>query len=465
MKSRIERLTIFFSLFFIVLALYLSRLMIMHHDQYVHSIRNPRSFENFDYRGGIYDRRGEPLAVSRRSGNETRRVYPQQALFSPLLGYAHVRLGREGLEKFLDSRLAGKRLPQTVYEAFSFINGKKLKGQDVFLTLDARIQGIIRNAMGDHQGAVIVFNPETGEILGLVSLPTYDPNTIAHDWEKLKVDKRAPLMNRVIDGRYPPGSTFKIFTLAAALELGFVNSGTTYQCPGYYDIGTYRIHEAHDAAHGSVNIEGALVHSCNVAFAQMGLRLGAQNFCDYARSFKLIDHFDIDGLPVKECTFPPSSELTEGGLAQSAFGQGELVISPLHLALIASVIAHEGKMMKPRLVKGIRSKGEEQLFITHPEVWCQPISADTADKVKSMMVQVVEKGTGYDARVPGITVAGKTGTAENPHGETHAWFVAIAPAEKPRYVVAAILENAGYGGRVAAPVAGKILEQCMQLKD
>jgi penicillin-binding protein A len=465
MKGRIETLTIFFSVFFIILALYLSNLMILGHNRYAGSMKNPRSLENFRYRGEIFDRRGEALAVSRNSGNETRRVYPQKDLFSPLVGYAHMRLGKEGIEKFQDSHLNGRRLPLTIYEAFAFINGKKLHGQDVFLTLDARVQGIIRTAMGDHQGAVIVLNAQTGEILGLVSLPTYDPNMISRDWEKLKGDRNAPLMNRVIDGRYPPGSTFKILTLAAALELGYVDSTTTYRCPGYFDIGAYRIHEAHDAAHGTVNIEGALMHSCNVAFAQMGLKLGAQNLCEYAKSFKLLEPFTIDGLQVKECNFPDASELTEGGLAQSAFGQGELVLSTLHLALIASAIAGEGKMMKPRIIKGIGSRRDNQIFLTHPEVWCQPISASTANQVKNMMVQVVEKGTGYGARVPGITVAGKTGTAENPHGETHAWFVAIAPADKPEYVVAAILENAGYGGRVAAPLVGRIIEECRKLKD
>ncbi|MDQ7825514.1 MAG: penicillin-binding protein 2 [Candidatus Eremiobacteraeota bacterium] len=464
MKKRIEKLAFIFSLFFATLAVYLSFLQVIDTERYRHNRKNPRMLPRLEYRGRILDRRGETLAKTVTSGGRSARDYPQGSLFSPLIGYAHHRLGTEGIEKSADFTLAGKRLPQTIYEAFAFINGRKLAGQDIYLTLDSRMQKSARAALEGHRGAVVILNPATGELYALVSLPSYDPARIEILWERLKKDPGAPLVNRAIDGQYPPGSTFKVFTLVSALELGYVTPDDTYECTGTYELGSYKIHEAEGGSHGKVNLENALVHSCNIAFAQMGLKLDAYNFCECAKNFRLLEPFSIGGdIPVKPAHFPDPSSLSEGGLAQSAFGQGEITLSPLHLAIIVSAVAHEGKIMKPYLIKGIKSRNEENIYTAHPQVWCAPISKETADRVKAMMVQAVSRGTGTRAQVPGVTVAGKTGTAENPHGETHAWFVGFAPAEAPKLLVAAIVENGGYGGRVAAPIVGRILEECLPL--
>ncbi len=463
MKNRIEKLKLFFNVLFLILALYIFLVQIIWRDNYAVKKENPRNNENFAYRGLIFDRMGETLCYNLTKENETRRIYPLRNLFSPILGYAHKRLGKEGIEKYLDSSLKGKRLPGTIYEGVSFIHGKQLEGQNIYLTLDRRIQKSARDALSGHKGAVVVMNPRSGEILASVSLPDYDPNQIEHAWDRLRKDINAPLINRVFDGRYPPGSTFKVFSLAVALQLGYVNSTDTFDCPGSFQLGTYRIHEAGSAVHGTVTIEDALACSCNVAFAQVGLKIGAHNFCEYARNFGLTEDFST-GIPVKAAFFPEAASLTEGGLAQSAFGQGEIVIAPLHLALIVCAVANEGNLMKPHMVKGTsRGKGAP-VYLTHPEVWRQPVSRETAYAVTEMMVQAVERGSGYAARIPGVRVAGKTGTAENPHGEDHAWFVGFAPADNPEFLVVAVLENSGFGGKVAAPVAGKILKECLELR-
>ncbi len=461
MKKRIEDITILFSLLFVALVVYLSFIQVVNRDIFYGNEKNPRLLENIEFRGNIYDRKGELLACTRAEKNQLKRAYPGGELLEPILGYSHFRLGNEGIEKYQNSRLIGKRLPDDIYEAFSFINGRKLTGHDIYLTIDRGIQKACIDAMEGRKGAVVVLNPQTGEILALVSIPGYDPNEIEKNWGKLRKDPSTPLVNRAIDGRYPPGSTFKVFSLAVALELGYVTRDTVFSCPGYFDIGSYRVHEAEGGSHGTVNTEGALVNSCNVAFAQMGLKIGQQNFCAFVKAFRLLEPFSI-GVPVRGATFPQPEEMSEGGLAQSAFGQGSIALSPLHLALIISSIANEGKIMKPFVIKGIRSHEGTEIFTTHPQVWCQPVSSSTADTVKAMMVQVVERGTGYSSRIPGVAVAGKTGSAENPHGETHAWFSAFAPSDNPKYLVVVIVENGGFGGRVAAPIAHPILQFCLK---
>jgi len=461
MKKRIEDIAILYSLLFAALIVYLSFIQIINRDLFYQNEKNPRIVENIRFRGNIYDRKGELLATTRVEKNQPERVYPGGALLEPILGYCHFRLGNEGIEKYQNSRLAGKKLPENIYEAFSFINGKKLTGCDIYLTIDKGIQKACTDAMGSRKGAVVVLNPRTGEILALVSIPAYDPDGIEKNWEKLRKDPSTPLVNRAIDGRYPPGSTFKVFSLAVALELGYVTRDSEFTCPGHFDIGNYRVHDAEGGSHGSLNTEEALVSSCNIAFAQIGLKIGRQNFCAFAEAFRLLEPFNI-GVPVRGATFPEPSDMSEGGLAQSAFGQGSIALSPLHLALVFSSIANEGKIMKPFAIKGIRSREGTDIFNTHPQVWAQPVSSSTAETVKDMMVQVVERGTGYKSRIPGIAVAGKTGTAENPHGESHAWFSAFAPAHRPEYLVVVIVENGGYGGRVAAPIAQPILQFCLQ---
>jgi penicillin-binding protein A len=463
MKNRIEKLKIFFNVLFIILSVYIFLLQILWRSNFVIKKENPRNTENFAYRGLIYDRKGEALCINQAQDKGTRRNYPQKELFSPLIGYAHNRMGKEGVEKYLDTTLKGKRLPETLYEAFSFVYGKNLEGQDVYLTLDSRIQKAAADAMKGNKGSLLVMNPRSGEILASVSLPNYDPNRIDVTWERLKKDRESPLLDRTFEGRYPPGSTFKVFTLAVALQLGYVNPTDKFDCPGFFDIGSYRIHEAGGASHGTVTLEDALARSCNIAFAQVGLKIGAHNFCQYARNFGLCEDLNT-GIPVKAAPFPEATSLSEGGLAQSAFGQGELVLSPLQLALIISPMAHEGSLMKPYLVKGTSRGGQEPVYLTHPQVWKQPVSRETAHTVTEMMVQVVERGSGRAAGVPGVRVAGKTGTAENPHGADHAWFAGFAPADNPEYLVVVIIENSGFGGKVAAPVAGKVLKECLEMK-
>jgi len=460
MKKRIEDITILFSLLFTALVVYLSFIQIVNRDLFFGNEKNPRLLENIRYRGNIYDRKGELLACTKIDNELPRRVYPFREMLEPILGYSDIRLGDEGIEKYQNSRLVGKKLPDNIYEAFSFINGRKLAGRDIYLTIDLAIQKACIDAMDKRKGAVVVMNPRTGEILALASIPGYDPNGIEKNWDRLRKDPSTPLVNRAIDGRYPPGSTFKVFSLAVALELGYVTKDTVFSCPGFFDIGSYRVHEAEGGSHGAVNTEGALVNSCNVAFAQMGLKIGQQNFYGFVRAFKLLEPFNI-GVPVRAATFPQAEEMSEGGLAQSAFGQGSITLSPLHLALVFSAMANDGKIMKPYVIKGVRSHDGKDVFTTHPQVWCQPVSPSTADAVKSMMIQAVERGTGYKSRIEGTAVAGKTGTAENPHGDTHAWFAAFAPAENPRYLVVAVVENGGYGGRVAAPIVHSILQFCL----
>jgi peptidoglycan glycosyltransferase len=306
-----------------------------------------------------------------------------------------------------------------------------------------------------------MMNPRTGEVLAMASYPAFDPNKLDKDWKKLTSDRNSPFLLRPVNGSYPPGSVFKLFTLASCIEEGVVTPDMVFQCSGdytmEYELGTYHIQEAGGSAHGSVTAVDALVHSCNIGFAQMGLKLGEKKFYEYAEKFGLTEKPDF--LPAEtQPGFPSEDRLTPTQLAQTSFGQGELTLSPLSIALMVSAFANGGKICKPQIIKSRVDENGKVVYKCQPEVWKTPVSMDTAKKVRDAMIQVVERGTGTAARMNEIKVAGKTGSAENPFGETHAWFACFAPAEDPKVLIVVIIENGGGGGRTAAPVAKELLD-------
>ncbi|MCE1245263.1 MAG: cell division protein FtsI [Firmicutes bacterium] len=447
-----------YMILFFILGMYIGYIQVAKSGEFMSNTDNPRNYEKMNLRGTIFTRDGKPLAISRDEVKPSGRAFPEKNIYEPYLGYLSVKFGKGGLEDKLDKFL---RFSTKNTDFIDYLMRKETKGENVYLTIDPRLQQAAVKALGERKGAVVMMNPRTGEILALASYPSFDPDKLDKDWKKLTSDKDSPFLIRPVNGSYPPGSVFKLFTLASCIEEGVVTPDTVFDCSGDYamdyELGTYHIREAGGAAHGSVTAVDALVHSCNVGFAQMGLKLGKNKFYEYAGKFGFTEKPDFM-LCETEPGFPAKDVLTPTQLAQVAFGQGELTLSPLSIALMTSAFANGGKICKPQIIKSRVDEKGKVVYKCEAEVWKTPVSMETAKKVRDAMIQVVERGTGTAARMDTIKVAGKTGSAENPFGETHAWFTCFAPAEDPKILIVVIVENGGGGGKTAAPVAKELLD-------
>jgi peptidoglycan glycosyltransferase len=415
---------------------------------------NPRHTAIAVGRGSILASDGSPLAVS----HGATRVYPQGALVAQTVGYASPRYGTSGLEDAFDRVLtAHTDAVDPLSQLAQIFAGTRAgpRGNDVVTTIRLPVQRVLVAGLSRYaRGAGVAIDPRNGAILAMASVPSYDPNRLEAHWPQLIADPSSPLLDRSIAGLYPPGSTFKIVTASDALDAGAVTLQSTFYDPGYLAVGNAVIHDDEEESTGEQDLTGAFALSSNVDFAQVALKLGADRWYDYAERWRLGEPVDFD-LPVARDRFPPKAQLYPGVLAQLGFGQASLLVTPMRMALVGATIANDGVTPRPYVVR--RIAGRDTLIATRPETLAQPVSAETAHEVRDMMIQVVRRGTGTAAQLPGVTVAGKTGTATNPHGRSHAWFVAFAPAENPRVAVAIVIENVGYGGTYAAPVAREVL--------
>jgi cell division protein FtsI/penicillin-binding protein 2/cell division protein FtsW (lipid II flippase) len=450
-------------------------------------ISNPRLSVDVSMKGRILDRNGIPLAESIRSSSACSRRYPLgPATFHPL-GYEHPVYGRAELELCLSGSLMGRRedLMKGLFIPFPRRGGP---GDDVVLTIDSRIQMAAYQALGGRKGAAVVMDPRTGEILALVSSPAIDPNEMDPElWARsLKDTSSKPFLNRATGELYNPGSSIKPMIAAAALDSHSISVSDSFICKGWFrpmKEASYTIHDFEERrSHNPTGsrrwtVREALIVSCNVTFAQIGLRLGADKLFEYAKKFGFYKEYDL--IPFKGASFRvtpsriypgaeslkdiPMGYFTKTHLAQSAIGQYELKVTPFQMALIASTIANGGERPAPKIVKEIRSKEGRVIkrFGEGPKE--RVISKDVANLLKDFMVDVVRKGTGTMARIRGVEVAGKTGTAEVPGKSPHSWFIAFAPADNPRIALSVVVENGGIGGKVAAPIAKRILEASLPL--
>ncbi len=421
---------------------------------------NPRNAMLGSLRGSIVAADGSILAAS----SEGRRIYPLGPAAAHLVGYASVRYGTSGLEAAYDRALSppaasGDPVAQ-VQEIVHALEGKPLRqgGAEIVTTIVPAIQERLYHDLSAWpRAAGVVLDPRTGAVLAMASVPSFDPNRLDAVFPRLLDDPQSPLLNRAIDGLYPPGSTFKMVTASAALESGLYDLDSRFYDPtGYIRIGSVRLYNDDREATGTQTLVGAFALSVNVDFARIVLTIGKDEFYRYIRRFGIGAPLDFQ-LPAARARVPPPQDVTPGELAQMAFGQGALAVSPLQMALVAAAIANGGVEPRPYVVRAVvRPGGMTSTF--GPSVLATPISADTAAEVTKLMVAVVQRGTGTPAQIPGVLVAGKTGTATNPFGPPHSWFVCFAPADAPRAVVAILVENAGYGASVAAPIARDVLQ-------
>lgn len=416
--------------------------------------RNPRHADIIAGRGAIFASDGTPLALTR---NGVRR-YPQAAVTAHVVGYASARYGTAGLEDAFD-RVLAPRTPGSgpLEEARSLLAGGRgdRRGADVVTTIDLAVQRALAARLQlRSRAAGVALDTRTGAVLALAATPAFDPNGLDAAWARLVHDPASPLLDRSTSGLYPPGSTFKIVTAADALDAGIVTPASTFSDSGGLTVGGFTIRNDEGEVTGTQDLAGAFALSSNVDFAQIALSLGVDRWFEYAARWGLGTSLDFD-LPASRDVVPRKASVSPSILAQLGFGQASLLVTPLRMALVAATIADDGRTPRPYLVRSIA--GTQTHLATRAEQLAQPIGADTAHQVRDLMIQVVKRGTGTPAALPGTTVAGKTGTATNPHGAAHSWFVAFAPADAPRVAVAVIVENGGYGAAVAAPIVREVL--------
>jgi penicillin-binding protein A len=464
MSRPLRRLYLFFALLFVALLAQLTYVQVFAAPKLQTNASNTRSIaaEMKVDRGSIVSADGVKLAVNRLENEYYVREYPEGSLTSPWLGYNSQRYGRAGVERVYNEELSGQSGLLGITSYWDELLNKTHEGADLTLTIDVSVQRAAAAALGERRGAVVALDPSTGAILAMVSYPRYDPNSLDEIWSELNKDTDTPLLNRAVQGRYPPGSVFKMVVAGAALEEGAVTPETEFTDTGSVTAGGFVVNNYGDNVYGEHDFAKAFASSINTTFAKVGVALGADTLARYAANFGFGTEFPwkMGGTP---SFFPAAGEIDKAHLAQVSYGQGEVLSTPLSIALVASAMANDGQIMKPYLVARIAKRDGSVLEETDADVWLRPISRETAAIVRDLMVQVVKSGTGTAAALSGVQVAGKTGTAEVTDDEPHAWFAGFAPADNPKVVVAVLVENAGTGGSVAAPIAREVMAAALGL--
>ena len=411
-------------------------------------------------RGSILAADGTVLAETVIDENGTeKRVYPFENMFAHAVGYS--TKGKSGVESLANYYLvnANVSLPEKVaYQA----GEQKIPADNVYTTLDVELQRIAYESLGMYKGAVIVSEPSTGKILAMVSKPDFNPATIAENWDSLIQDENnSTLVNRVTQGLYPPGSTFKILT---ALEYIRENPTTygqySFNCTGSFSADGEKIHCYHNSVHNQVDFTKSFAKSCNSSFANIGMRLDKDEFAKTLDSLLFDKDLPID-LPSKRSQVEVSSDTLNGDMMQVVIGQGTDSITPLHLNLITNIIANDGVLMKPYLLDSVENKNHQIIKNFEPvTVGTGYMSAEETEALKIVMQEVVETGTAKKLSGLSFTAAGKTGSAEFSQNkeDSHAWFTGFAPVENPEISVTVIIESAGSGGDYAVPIAKRIME-------
>lgn len=393
-------------------------------------------------------------------------------------------IGKAGLEKYYDDILRGEKGGRKVEvdalgrEIATLLYQKPVPGKDLVLTIDRDLQLYGENLLFGKKGSIIVSDPNSGEILALVNRPSFSPNLFADgishsDWERLSSDADYLLTNRSVHGVYAPGSIFKVVTAIAALEEGVTDRERKIYCSGSFKLADWVFTCWKETGHGSLSIVDAIAQSCNVHFYTLGNELGIEGFNKYMQKFGLGEKTGID-LPTEAIGIIPSAqwkkrEIKEiwfpGDTINLSIGQGYLLLTPLQVHNLVTTIAAEGEVYKLHLVKKIISADGNTVEEIKPEIYRRVnFSPDTSKIIKEGLRQTILKGTGWRANIKEVAVAGKTGTAQNPHGETHAWFIGFAPYEDPEICITVFLENGGEGGEAAAPIARAMLEKYFSIQ-
>jgi penicillin-binding protein A len=480
MSTSIRRLGVLLLGLFLLLSLAVPYWQMVRAPELLARVDNPRPAEEERRieRGRILSADGQELAVSQRAANGVSSRAYSYAPLAATVGYWSGRYGNGGIESARDLDLRGDGRLTSVDALSRRLLHQPVIGDDVVLTIDLRLQKVADEALGKANGAIVVLNVSTGAILALVSHPYIDPNRLEADWDKIKVDPARPLLNRATQGLYTPGSTFKTVTLGAALDTGMLSPSSTFsytlRAPDAVHHGWWHqsangiLCENHATNQGQFDLTTAYASSCNVAFSEIGLQLGPETYTDYAKRFGLGSAVPLE-IPVATSLLFHTPNYFSGpeqryALASTAFGQGELAVTPLQMALIAAAVANEGMIPQPHLVAELRDRQGNVTGRTGPQRWRTVMSPQTASAERTIMGVSTESGWAQTARIPGVSMGGKTGTAEtgDPTKPPHSWFIGFAQGKTATYAIAVIKEFTGFGSEEAAPAAKKVLEAAIK---
>lgn len=454
-----------FTILFLAMAGYITRYSVTHRQELINNSYNGRQKVLLaqNRRGRILSADGEVLAqtVEDEEGNE-KREYPYQNLFSHVVGYA--TNGRMGVEAQANYYLINSNAPLS-QKASLDVSGEKYPGDDVYTTLDVKLQQVASTALGVYQGAIIVTQPDTGKILALVSKPDFNPEEISDLWDELvEDDESSILLNRVTQGLYPPGSTFKIVTaLEYIKEHPDSYQNYNYNCNGSISRGEDRIQCYHGTVHGQVGFERSFAKSCNTSFANIGLSLDKKSFADTLDRLLFNQKLSLD-FNTSSSRVDVAPDTSDADMMQVSIGQGTTAVTPLMMNMITCGIANNGTLMKPYVVDYVQNSAGNRIKTFTPSTYGKIMEQSEAAILKELMTDVVEEGTASKLKGLSYTAAGKTGSAEygTIKGDSHAWFTGFAPATDPQICVTIIIEGAGAGGDYAVPIAKRIFDAYFQ---
>jgi penicillin-binding protein A len=474
LNRQIARLFLLFVGLFTLLVVFTSRWSVLEADDLKAKSANKRPLLEAQRipRGLIFADDGTRLATNRHTGRgETLRyyrTYPAGNLFSHAVGYAFISRGSAGMERFYNPDLTGRQDEfKSLIDQFS---GGTKQGDDLHTTLDPAAQRTAIAALGGQRGSIVALDPHSGAIKVMASVPDYNPNDIPSRYGELNRDAASPLFNRATQAGYPPGSTFKVVTAAAALDSGKYTPESPISGRNGKVISGVPLQNDGGADYGVITLTDALTHSVNTVFGEVGEKLGKSTMFRYMQRFGFGSRLGLDY---------PSDEIVPSGvfrgarvlgpsdsvdIGRVAIGQERLKVTPLQMAMVASAVANGGKLMEPRLVDRVTAPDGGLRSRNRPTERARVMSGTAASQLTGMMSKVVEEGTGTAAALQGIPVAGKTGTAEVDNGAANqAWFIAFAPVSSPRIAIAVTVERtSGQGGTVAAPIAKQVLETLLR---
>jgi len=468
-NAPLRKVAISILVLFTLLIINVNYIQVVRSDELRENTGNTRQLaEEYSRERGSIVVAGTEVALSTPTDDRLKylRQYPAAELYAPVTGYYSVVYNSTGIEKAENDLLAGSDPRLTLRRIADLFTGRDPAGGNVELTLDPAVQQAAMTGLEGVTGAVVALDPSTGAILGLASTPSFDPNQLSsHDPAAIRAYRESltddQVTNQAISQRYSPGSIFKVVVSAAALATGDYTPETPIPAPDVLTLpGTSTTMENFDgeSCNGGADqpLIDALTISCNTAFAQLGIDLGEESVRDMAEAFG-IDEQGFE-MPLKVAPSKLGDIENDAQLAVSSIGQQDVQLTPMQAAMIAAAVANRGTLMKPYLVSQVQAPDLTVIDKTDPEEMSQPVSEEVAGQLTEMMTSVVNNGTGRRARIDGVQVAGKTGTAEN-SADDHSWFIGFAPADDPKIAVAVFVRNgAGTGGDISAPIAKNVIQ-------
>lgn len=457
-NRKIIYVMVFVCALFLSLAVYLTYFGLFSADSVIKSSYNRRIWEeeNNVLRGKITDRYGITLAYSEEDSASQKRIYPYASRYTHVIGYNSRTYGKTGLELKYNSMLLANDAITSISDAISGSQGKSA-GANLRLTIDNDLTAKAEAMMKGKNGAVVAIVPKTGEVLCLYSNPTFDPNedALTAQWASLAESEDSPFLGRAASGLYAPGSTFKVITAAAAVDSGY--GSYTVNDEGSYTVDGYTLKNYGGHSYGQLDLRSGFAKSSNVMFAALSVMMGEDRMRKMAENFGVGQQIPFD-IAAQTSSMNYPNKMSDPELAAVGIGQGKLLMTPLNMALVACAIANDGIIMQPYLVEEASFPSGRSIYRAKRAIWKTAVSSLVSRQIGELMTECVQSGTGKSAKISGVTVAGKTGTAQNEkEGKEHAWFIGYAPAENPEIAVCVMQEYSGVTGSSCAPIARDLI--------